>query len=223
MRYCIWEPNKVLQYDGVPLSKLQLWNVDCTNLVIQVCTFLFQEKSKRAQDDGGPDTRSPVSPGKQAKGGVAKKARLVSPTKDVSHQQVEPVRTNFYYWMNMAIVTYSSGTIDERVNTWNILNHNTAVLWFRAMPLFWFETWLHVTKKWFKSNCMVRILSHGPKTEPQWFEIWTRTLKYHKMVSNPVHCGSRILWMVLNPKHVWISDPHCIHVYHVGLAAWEYL
>ena len=63
MRYCTWEPNKVLQYDG--------------------------------EDDVGPADWSRVSPGKQAKGGVAKKARLFSPTKDVSHQQVEPVIPTF--------------------------------------------------------------------------------------------------------------------------------
>ena len=56
-----------------------------------MCTFLFQEKSKRPKDDVGQDTRVRPARVKERLDDVAKEARGVTVTTHVSHQQV-PVR-----------------------------------------------------------------------------------------------------------------------------------
>jgi hypothetical protein len=55
-----------------------------------VCTFLFQEKSKRPKEDVGQDTRARPLRVKEALIDVAR-ARGVTATTDVSHQQVPVV------------------------------------------------------------------------------------------------------------------------------------
>ena len=56
-----------------------------------MCTFLFQEKSKRPKEDVGQDTRARPLRVKEVLIDVAREARGVTATTDVSHQQVPVV------------------------------------------------------------------------------------------------------------------------------------